>query len=79
MKGPSTYNWIGLGIGSKMSGSAMFIIYADGKGNVTLSPRKGTGHVEPKYDSTMKVQLLAGSGVVGGNLVANILCQSSQS
>ncbi|CAD6441244.1 ec1f3bee-01cb-4581-a17e-a99199bf1008 [Sclerotinia trifoliorum] len=76
---PTSYQWVALGIGSQMSGSTIFLMYADGSGNVTLSPRKGTGHVEPKYDSSMTVKLLAGSGIVDGNMVANVLCTSCSS
>ncbi|KAF7865674.1 hypothetical protein EAF04_005840 [Stromatinia cepivora] len=76
---PTSYQWVALGIGSQMSGSTIFVMYADGTGNVTLSPRKGTGQVEPKYDSSMTVELLSGSGIVDGNMVANVLCTSCNS
>ncbi|KAF7889144.1 hypothetical protein EAF00_009444 [Botryotinia globosa] len=76
---PTSYQWVALGIGSQMSGSTIFVMYADGTGNVTLSPRKGTGQVEPKYDSSITVQLLSGSGIVDGNMVANVLCTSCSS
>ncbi|KAI9641546.1 hypothetical protein NHQ30_010358 [Ciborinia camelliae] len=79
LKAPTSYQWVALGIGSRMSGSTIFVMYADGTGNVTLSARKGTGEVEPKYDSTVNVQLLSGSGVVDGNMVANVLCTSCSS
>lgn len=54
-------------------------MYADGMGNVTISPRKGTGEVEPKYDSSISVDLLSGSGIVDGNMVANVRCTSCSS
>ncbi|QSZ37844.1 hypothetical protein DSL72_008944 [Monilinia vaccinii-corymbosi] len=76
---PTSYQWAALGIGSRMSGSTIFVMYADGTGNVTLSPRQGTGEVEPKYDSSISVKLLSGSGIVGGNMVANVLCTSCRS
>ncbi|KAF7935339.1 uncharacterized protein EAE97_008246 [Botrytis byssoidea] len=76
---PTSYQWVALGIGSQMSGSTIFVMYADGTGNVTLSPRKGTGQVEPKYDSSISVELLSGSGIVDGNMVANVLCTSCSS
>ncbi|TGO19161.1 hypothetical protein BTUL_0005g00070 [Botrytis tulipae] len=76
---PTSYQWVALGIGSQMSGSTIFVMYADGTGNVTLSPRKGTGQVEPKYDSSITVELLSGSGIVDGNMVANVLCTSCSS
>jgi hypothetical protein len=60
-----------------MAGSTMFLMYADGNGNVTASVRDGgRGHVQPTLDSTLQsgLTLLAGSGIVGGNMVANLLC-----
>ncbi len=61
-----------------MSGSTIFVMYQDGNGNVTISGRKGLGEVEPKLDSTLQggLELLAGSGVSGGNMVANVRCGS---
>lgn len=61
-----------MGIGSQMSGATMFVMYADGSGNVTISPRAGVNHVQPLYDSSIKVELLAGSGVSGGKMTANV-------
>ena len=52
----------------------MFLIYQNGDGNVTLSTRTGTGHVMPQYTRRTAVELLAGSGVSGGKLIANIRC-----
>lgn len=60
-----------------MAGSTIFVMYADGNGNVTASVRDGgAGHVEPTLDSTMQagLSLMEGSGIVGGNMVANIHC-----
>ncbi|KAL6891244.1 iron reductase domain protein [Trichoderma longibrachiatum] len=74
LKAPTSWQWIGLGIGSQMVGSQMFIMYQDGKGNVTLSTRPGANHVMPTYKARSDVELLAGSGVVDGNMVANVRC-----
>ncbi|KAI8719067.1 DOMON domain-containing protein [Fusarium sp. LHS14.1] len=74
MEAPSSVQWAGLGIGSSMSGAEMFLIYQNGDGNVTLSTRTGTGHVMPQYTRRTAVELLAGSGVSGGKLIANIRC-----
>ena len=60
-----------------MAGASIFVMYADGTGNVTISARDGgQGHVEPQHDSTVQsgVTLLAGSGIVGGNMIANVHC-----
>lgn len=62
-----------------MSGSTIFVMYADGTGNVTISARDGGGgHVEPTPDSTVQagVTLLAGSGIVGSQMIANVKCMT---
>ena len=69
--------WIGLGQGNGMSGANIFVIYASASGtNVTLSPRLGTGHVEPKMDTAAQVALLEGSGIANGKMTANVRCMS---
>jgi hypothetical protein len=76
IKGPSSNTWIGLGQGSSMSGANMFVIYSSSSGtNVTLSPRTGSGHVQPTYNSGAKVTLLEGSGIANGVMTANIKCE----
>jgi hypothetical protein len=55
-----------------MSGSTMFVVYQDGSGNVTLSTRKGHGHVMPKYNRMSNVKLIDGSGMLNKTMVANI-------
>ena len=62
-----------------MAGANIFVIYADGHGNVTLSPRHGAGHFEPEHDTTANVTLLEGSGVSQGRMVANVLCSNCES
>lgn len=57
-----------------MSGSDMFVIYQDGSSNVTLSPRKGSGHITPGYGRLTTVALMAGSGVTNGKMIASISC-----
>ena len=71
-----TYSWIGLGQGSRMAGANIFVIYADGQGNVTVSPRLGIGHMQPEYDTTADITLLEGSGVDGYQMLANVLCRN---
>jgi len=68
--GPS-YAWVGIGIGRQMDGSSMFVVYTDGTGNVTVSPRNGIGHSEPSYDSAARVTLLGGSKADAQGVVAN--------
>lgn len=62
-----------------MRGAEIFLMYQDGSGNVTLSTRSGTGHVMPQYTQRSEVELLAGSGVVDGEMVANVRCADCQS
>ena len=59
-----------------MAGANIFVIYSDGNGNVTLSPRHGEGEFEPEHDNTANVTLLEGSGIHKGKMVANVLCSN---
>lgn len=80
IKAPTSYQWVGLGQGSSMSGANMFIMYqsADGS-NVTVSPRTASGHSEPSVSSSAQITLLEGSGVEGNTMTANIRCASCSS
>lgn len=83
ISGPATYSWIALGTGSRMSGSNMFVMYQDGSGNVTISPRQGTNHQMPVLDTSStaaRLTLLAGSGVVDGGktMRANVACANCE-
>ncbi|KAF5125461.1 hypothetical protein E5D57_010148 [Metarhizium anisopliae] len=75
LRGPISLSWFALGTGSAMMGSSMFVVYSNGSG-VTLSTRPGKGHIMPEYQARSDVELLPGSGVVNGNLVANVLCKN---
>ncbi|KAI1133174.1 iron reductase domain protein [Nemania abortiva] len=81
LQAPTSYSWIALGTGSQMSGANIFVMYADGSGNVTVSARKGTGHTEPKHQTTTTLELLAGSGIVdnGQTMLANVRCANCES
>jgi hypothetical protein len=77
LSAPTSYQWVGLGIGGQMQGASIFVMYANGLGNVTISARDGgQGHVEPTQDSSLQsgVTLLAGSGIVDGRMIANVYC-----
>lgn len=74
LNAPDSYAWVGLGIGQRMSGAQIFLIYQDGNGNVTLSTRDGVGHVEPQFAQRSDVLLLEGSEVANGTMRANIRC-----
>ncbi|KAI0004675.1 putative iron reductase domain protein [Xylariaceae sp. FL0662B] len=81
VRAPSSYTWAALGTGQAMAGANMFVVYADGAGNVTVSPRAGTGHTAPSADgSASRLELLAGSGVLNGTtMVANFRCANCAS
>ncbi|KAK0099624.1 hypothetical protein ONS95_013479 [Cadophora gregata] len=81
ISGPSTMSWIGLGQGTSMSGSNIFMIYANAAGNnVTVSPRLGVGDREPTTSgSTSQITLLSGSGISNGQIIANIRCSNCNS
>ncbi|PMD63699.1 iron reductase domain protein, partial [Hyaloscypha bicolor E] len=77
LSAPTSFQWVGLGIGSQMAGASIFVMYADGAGNVTISARNGgQGHVEPQQSASLQsgVTLLAGSGIVNGRMIANVYC-----
>ncbi|KAJ8116203.1 hypothetical protein OPT61_g2317 [Boeremia exigua] len=74
LSAPTTYSWIGLGLGASMMSSDVFIMYTDGNGNVTLSPRSSRGQVQPQFDENLDVELLSGSGVENGVMTANFRC-----
>ena len=74
LRGPTRYSWIALGIGSSMTNTDMFIMYTNGNGHVTLSPRHSEGHAQPQFNGDLEVELLSGSGVENGMMTANLRC-----
>ncbi|KAF1979372.1 hypothetical protein BU23DRAFT_595257 [Bimuria novae-zelandiae CBS 107.79] len=76
LSAPSNHEYVALGQGTSMSGSNMFVVYTSGDGNITLSPRLGTGEVMPRFNPDAEVTLLAGSGVSNGMMTANVRCSS---
>lgn len=82
LSAPTSYSWVALGMGtSMMSGANMFIMYTDGAGNVTVSSRVGSGHVQPQYSASNAetLTLLSGSGVSNGKMIANFVCKDCKS
>ena len=74
---PTSYEWVALGQGNGMAGAHMFVMYTSSSGdNVTVSPRVGTGHVQPQHDDSSEIELLEGSGVSDGIMTANVRCSS---
>lgn len=55
-----------------MAGAAMFLMYEDGRGNVTVSSREGKGHSMPLPAEQDSITLLDGSGVRDGQMIANV-------
>lgn len=77
VKGPSHLKWIALGQGNRMNLGNNFIVYSgSGDNNVTLSPRRATGPVEPLYTPDIEAYLLDGSGISDGIMTANIRCDN---
>lgn len=62
-----------------MAGSSIFVVYTDGKGNVTVSPRDGLGHFEPLLDSSKTVTILSGSKADTSTVVANFQYRATES
>jgi len=80
MRASTQYSWVAIGQGEQMAGSNIFVMYPDGRGNVTVSPRAGRGHSMPQFDNSVQVRLLAGSGISsdGQTMVANFVCSNCQ-
>ncbi|KAI1180637.1 iron reductase domain protein [Nemania sp. FL0916] len=81
LRAPTTYSWVALGTGTQMAGANIFVMYADGSGNVTVSPRKGVRHVMPLHQTETQIELLAGSGIIdnGNTMQANLRCANCES
>lgn len=77
---PTSYEWVSLGQGSGMAGSNIFVVYTDSTGqNVTVSPRLGTGNVQPQHNTAAQISVLEGSGVSNGVMTANVRCSNCDS
>ncbi|GES57447.1 integral membrane protein [Aspergillus terreus] len=76
LKAPADLKWFALGQGVQMTDGNLFVVYAGPDGNVTLSPRKATGPIEPLYNSSIHATLLEGSGIRHGLMIANIRCDN---
>lgn len=78
---PDTFTWVGVGTGTGMANANIFVMYQDGNGNVTVSPRQATGHTMPTVPSSggADIELLGGSGVSDGWMVANFRCDNCES
>ena len=55
----------------------LFVVYSAPGGNVTLSPRRATGPLEPKFSPDIESYLLDGSGISDdGVMTANVRCDN---
>ncbi|KAK5165692.1 uncharacterized protein LTR77_008615 [Saxophila tyrrhenica] len=71
LSSPAGNAWVGVGIGDQMKDALMFIAYPAGNDkDVTISPRIGSGHTEPEYQSDLKLDLQSGKGLTGANTVS---------
>ncbi|KAK1823948.1 hypothetical protein LTR12_001690 [Friedmanniomyces endolithicus] len=70
MSAPAGNSWMGVGFGSVMQDSFMFIAYPSSNGTgVTLSPRVATGHSEPSYYKDIHCNLVWEGGLANSNEV----------
>lgn len=72
----SNVSWVGLGQGTDIKNSSMFIVYRsqDGKG-VTLSTRRGVDAAgAPQYKNNTGVTISTGTTLVDAGLLASIKC-----
>lgn len=77
MKSTREVQWFAWGQGSRMQGANIFVVYSSADGqNVTVSPRLGVEHVEPKFNPQARFSVLDGSGIHNGVMTANIRCDS---
>ncbi|KAF3197152.1 hypothetical protein TWF192_007599 [Orbilia oligospora] len=75
--GAAAKGWTAIGIGNRMAGSLMFIIYpGTASANVTVSPRLSSGQVAPHYYPQTDVSILEGSGIVDGQMTALFTCNN---
>ncbi|KAL8713397.1 MAG: hypothetical protein Q9220_002596 [cf. Caloplaca sp. 1 TL-2023] len=79
LSAPHGNSWVAVGFGKHMKDAFMLVAYTDKDGkNITLSPRVGTGHVEPSYykNNTMSLETKDGTGIKDGRYVINAVCHN---
>ncbi|PHH60094.1 hypothetical protein CDD81_2138 [Ophiocordyceps australis] len=79
LEAPTSFSWVGMGIGSQMRNADMLVMYAASATNITLSTRRGTGLVMPQHVARADVELLPGSGIANGRMRANVRCRGCRS
>lgn len=75
MRAPSTYGYVGLGTGTSMTGSTMFIMYAQSNDNVTVSARTCGGHMQPQLWPEAQVVAKEGTAIESGEMRAVVKCK----
>lgn len=75
LSAPTTYSWVALAQGTRMSNANMFVMYSSADGaNVTLSPRTTPEHVMPTHNDAADITILDGTGISDGRMTANVRC-----
>ncbi|KAF8427895.1 hypothetical protein EV426DRAFT_529278, partial [Tirmania nivea] len=74
---PSDSGWAGVGLGTRMRGATIFVIYPNAANtNLTLSPRTGEGNIEPQHDSSIDATVLGGTEIKDGKWIMNFVCHN---
>ncbi|KAH8712276.1 hypothetical protein GQ44DRAFT_811507 [Phaeosphaeriaceae sp. PMI808] len=75
------YSWVGVGFGSKMENSLMFIMYPNSNGdNVTVSPRIGSKNIEPTFEPAINLDILPGTAITNDSMfVLKAVCRNCRS
>ncbi|KAI1331764.1 iron reductase domain protein [Xylariaceae sp. FL0255] len=76
-----TWAAVGLGASNMKQNALVLMVYPSASGkNVTISPRRTTGHTEPAYDPDINVQTLSGTGLVDNStFLYNGVCTNCRS
>lgn len=77
---PAGQAWVGFGFGTEMKDALMFVAYLSANGkNVTISPRIGAAHEEPKFTHAVGVKVLQGTFVDNETYNVNAQCTRCRS
>ena len=77
---PAGQAWVGFGFGTQMKDALIFVAYTSQNGkNVTISPRIGRAHEEPKHTPAVGVKVLEGTFVDNKTYNINAQCTSCRS
>jgi hypothetical protein len=80
ISGPSNQSWLAFGFGTEMQDALMFVAYKSQSGtNATLSPRIGSGQIEPKHTEDVEIDVLEGTTVDDQSYFINARCRKCRS